>query len=105
VGSILGEFAKRLGARWFCPDTLGDPRAFPSKLQVTSCNARLLSSCCYSCSEFWAFPSGVTGIKACRYHNWMGEGARPGWLAHTEAPLPQDLHRVLMLLGIGGQQT
>ncbi len=72
VGSILGEFAKRLEARWVCADTLGDPRAFPS---------------------------GVTGVNDCRYHNWMGvipcEGARLGWPAHTEIPLPQKLHRKL----------
>jgi hypothetical protein len=73
---VLGELIKRLHARWVCPDTLGDPRAFPS---------------------------GDTGVKACRFYNWMGvtpcEGARPGWLAHTETPLPGNLHAVRMRLG------
>ena len=29
------------------------------------------------------------------------EGARPGWPAHAEAPLPQNLHRVLMRFRLG----
>jgi len=66
VGSIMGKFAKRLDERWRCPNTLGDPRAFPS---------------------------GTSGVKLCRYSNWMGrpplKGVIPAWLAHAEAVLPK----------------
>ncbi|EFJ41932.1 hypothetical protein VOLCADRAFT_98034 [Volvox carteri f. nagariensis] len=73
VGSILKEFARRLDAWWECLDTLGDPRTFPS---------------------------GSTGIKACRYLNCMGapphRGTRHKWLAHAEIAMPQRLHQMLM---------
>ncbi|EFJ40655.1 hypothetical protein VOLCADRAFT_108067 [Volvox carteri f. nagariensis] len=78
VESILKVFAKRLDARWECPNTLGDPRVFPI---------------------------GITGAKACRYMNWMGaapsRGARLDWLEHTKGTMPQRLHHVLMRFQLG----
>lgn len=78
VRSILGNFAKRISARWVCPDTLGDARDLPN---------------------------GATGLKACRCHECMGvtpsEGALSGWPAHVETALPQTLHRVRMRFRMG----
>ena len=58
-----------------------------------------------ACVDPRCFPLNASGVKSCRYANWMGLPFKAGdqvqWLAHTKTVMPAAKHQLLMRFRLG----